>query len=1183
MFESDRTRLDKRESQLKGQIGEGDLLSGEPGFSRQDLEDIEKLLANTAFLHLREKRYSIEETLHRIEHQWPLTFALFLVLEGVYNYKGGNYWAGPIKVLGIQTNHTDDCGRLFLEILAKFNLPTFEQSGGFTYVTPILLHGGIPNDLLPDFFDFLWKHEARPHRIALDTGSLLQLWRREPELYLTYLPEPVKRFLRDGGSVAEDFVGRCLDLFHTTSLEESTELIDLPGRVLKAFWQWRESKGREIEIRPLRPRVRLQKPVITLAPYTTGIGLYLPPQQFPISEAPQTLTWHLQMDDNARQVIPTIRQCIEGGYHYAAQETAVPPARQYTLQLHADGELLYTWILPGLDSPPVLVFAPYDDYQGDALTEQERYRPGERWLLYPQDFEWKRKGQSHKIRDLPRLPGDWRAFKLEVWQLAPGEMALQDGNGRSHAFAVVHEQVHQKPYLAGGNRLPLSIPATDFPLYIGRPPQLVFTARQLCRWRIAVRAAGYSQPSGHRYYRLSQLTVPQQNDLVQLDLGLPELLGEIPVGEFEIVLRGPLGQSYNRGLRLIPNLEVSGLNRVYLEDVNTPARLQFNCDTSTEVRQNPRQEGVDVQGKGASGGLRQYIIEAQPDIQQLTLQLKHTSGVVIPLTIPVHRLRWGLYHGQADAEIAWRTHPSAIYPGSLLNAELWVDVPIVKEYPVYAGWQLVNPQGEVWREVRPADQPLQRRLRVALGELTAVWRERQETLCWQLVLRLPDRDQPLIIPAFFLLPTLDFGDLVYDWQTDGEQVHLTLLWERTQPGHYQLLLWPLDRPWVQEPVALHWPKTAETIADWLLSQDELPAEAYLAEVTAYNPWQSTQPQRPQPEQSNTVLIKPPELEQHYAEIAHLRDQGKATVEQLLALLAHQSYDNQKEGLYQTNKAIADQRESLSLTWLVRWLDLASGLDKTAHTLAQLRAFDQSIIERLARMPLSEDELDSYFRHLPDEFTERLCARVVQSGLRRPRERCLAKLCRLPLSSAEEEQAFQVAMGALLEDISDATLLPGKAVTWLTANAPSAADYLVENGSHDAAELLHELAIRTDLEPNWIATDRVLSCDLGQIRVEKLRHRKTNELRFCVPLKADYYAEGKLLLPPITISVRLDLSNWILRFNTTPYQCLHCQQLLSSMAAFAQHHETAHPGEIQSRKRLKRDEKLRWIRPRLKNE
>jgi hypothetical protein len=1181
---SHRKQLDEWEQRLREQIGQGDLLLGELGFVRQDLDQIGGLLAKV--FSLRHERHSFTDTLNQISQQWPLTYALYLALEGIYQYNSEEqYWHGPVERLRVNENYTWRLGREFLDVLARCNLPLFEQSGGYTYVTPILLHGGIPNDFLPHFFEFLWRHEVKPHRIAVDTHSLLQLWRKEPELHLSGLPRPAQRFLQYGGLVATDFVNRCLELFHASSLDESLELIDLPNRVIRAYWEWRQEKN--IQARPSRPRIRLQKPVLTLAPYTTGIALYLPPQQFPSSDAPNSLLWRLEIESQLPQIIPTTRQRIEGGYHYTVmQETTVPPAEQYTVQLHADGDCLQTWTVTGIATPPLLIFAPYDDYEGDALNEQERYRPGERWLLYLQGSEWQECGRSRKIRDLPRLAGDWQSYVLQVWQLDYGQMTLALPSGETHSFTILREKAHRRPLLVDGHRLPLPTPSSDFRLYSGRPPALQVHTREPHRWYLTLRAAGDSQPGGNRHHRLSNLPVIRENDSIRLDLSLPDLLGESPVGKFEIVLRGPLGQYYNLGLRLIPFLEIEGLNQLYLENANAPAQLNFYCDASTELRQNPPQDGVELRLVNTTlGDRKQYDIEAQPEVQKLALQLKHASGVVIPLIVPIYRLRWSLHLGQNEESVRWQTVATPVFPGSLLDAQLWVEVPIVREHQLHVGWQLIDGDGTILRIAEPSEQPIQHRLELPLTELTAVWRERQETLGWQLLIDTPDRAEPLIIHAFHLIPTLDFGDLIGEWRRGDDHVELTLLWEHPQPGSYQLQLWSLDRPWVQEPITLVLPATAGSLphATWQLPRSRLPPEAYLAELMPYNPWQSSLPERPKPDTPNTVIVKPPELDEYYEELEFWRDVGEATIEQLLALLVHDFYHNREE-LHNTNKAIGDQRATLSLTWLVRWLELTCELDGVAYGLAQWRAFDKDVIERLAKESAPESELERYFAHLPVRPIPKLHAWVLQSGLRQARRRCLTTLCHLTPKNSVEEAAWQIAMSALLEDVTDGTLLIREALLMLS-NPRKAAEFLIDDGSQDAADLLDELATCVNLAPTWIAPGMVLDSDLGQILVEKLRHRKTEEIRFCVPIKADYYADGKLLLPPTAVPVRLDLHNQLLHFhsNNTPYLCQRCRQLFSVLADYMEHHQVAHAGQVDIRRRLRRDEKLNRIIPCLSEE
>ena len=514
--------LDTWESKLKDRVCSEQILFGELGFRRSDLDEIGDLIRYRRIIGLHGKELSEREKIEHVSRRWPLTYALFLVLGGIYDYQSGEYWDGPCKRLGLPSDQTDRWGQRFLDILAEYDLPTFEHSGGLTYVTPILLHGGIPNDFLDAFFDFLWKQEKKHHQISLDSISLLQTWRQQPEEYFRYLPASVRRFLEYGGKVASDFVERCLELFDTDSLEEVEALVDLPPRVVCAFERWRN--GKNIPTRMATPRVGLQRPILSIAPYTEGVTLYLPAQQFPHRIAPRELVWRLA--DSAQSIYCNMRR-IEGGTQFEVQERIyVSPALQYVLHLEADGERLQTWTLPGLAEPPVLFFDPYDDYEGEVLLEQRRFHSGERWLLYPQSCQWQETGSSRKLRALPELSGVWQGYRLEAWQLAPGAMALQDEHGRSYSFNVIHEKAQQRPRLIDGNRPPLPITAADFPLYIGRPPTLILYTDQPHRWQVAIRAAGRAQPDDHRPRRVSQLPFVPAKDSLCLDLAIPELLGE---------------------------------------------------------------------------------------------------------------------------------------------------------------------------------------------------------------------------------------------------------------------------------------------------------------------------------------------------------------------------------------------------------------------------------------------------------------------------------------------------------------------------------------------------------------------------------------------------------------------------------------------------------------------------------
>ena len=94
---AEREKLYCWEERLREEVGEGGLLLGELGYTEQHMEEIGGLLFRTTFYRVQQ-RASIDIKLRQVSTYWPLTFALYLVLEGIHNYgEEGLYWHGPKK------------------------------------------------------------------------------------------------------------------------------------------------------------------------------------------------------------------------------------------------------------------------------------------------------------------------------------------------------------------------------------------------------------------------------------------------------------------------------------------------------------------------------------------------------------------------------------------------------------------------------------------------------------------------------------------------------------------------------------------------------------------------------------------------------------------------------------------------------------------------------------------------------------------------------------------------------------------------------------------------------------------------------------------------------------------------------------------------------------------------------
>lgn len=302
------------ESFLQDQVRGGDILLGQlpHGGSPFGHEEMDHLGSQFATVF---KSIPFQRAIKSIEKRYPLSFALYLVLEGVFSYKGGEYWPNPGKQLGIinEPYYSSTCGETFRRILRRHKLPTFSHIEGLVNLVPILAHGGIPNYSLGDYFKLL-NRAIRKNHLLLDAETLIEEWAANPDEFF-FIDRPVQRFVLFGGSVAEDFITRSITLLLARS-EADLDRVGLPERIISGFKQWQ--KRSQFWSNP-GTHIRLQRPSIYLDPHGEGVCIELPPQQFPYDTNHKQILWQI-LDSNTRYEIPTERQKTEYGYEFSVQE-----------------------------------------------------------------------------------------------------------------------------------------------------------------------------------------------------------------------------------------------------------------------------------------------------------------------------------------------------------------------------------------------------------------------------------------------------------------------------------------------------------------------------------------------------------------------------------------------------------------------------------------------------------------------------------------------------------------------------------------------------------------------------------------------------------------------------------------------------------------------------------------------
>ncbi len=84
----------------------------------------------------------------------PTCLACFLVWKGILDYKDGDYWSGIRESTGLSDpNWQARWGKIFINFLKANELAYCDIQDAHRYVTPILIHGMIPNSCLDEYFE----------------------------------------------------------------------------------------------------------------------------------------------------------------------------------------------------------------------------------------------------------------------------------------------------------------------------------------------------------------------------------------------------------------------------------------------------------------------------------------------------------------------------------------------------------------------------------------------------------------------------------------------------------------------------------------------------------------------------------------------------------------------------------------------------------------------------------------------------------------------------------------------------------------------------------------------------------------------------------------------------------------------------------------------------------------------
>ena len=1139
---------------------------------------------------LRVRALGHSRALSALQSEHPCALTVYLVAQGVYGYQGGDYWSEVVQVTGFNDSYTWQVGQAFEDILAEMDLPLFYDMRSIKahrYVSLILAHGGIPDYCLPDFFAKMLQPSVLRARYAdMSAAELIAEWQWRTEKKSILVDRPITRFLTYGGLVAEDFVSRCREMaweYLDSETVPSAKDVGLPERVVTAYRQWIAGQSADQVRRELADRWRLRKPQVLVDPWGEGVILDLPPQQVPATALYADIAWQAMTEEEEHTIPVHVRRSGFDRKTEAESLSLSQPAEMYTVSLLVDGQVKRTWRYRGVDDKhPLLAFDP----ERFILLSWQHSLPASRLgLLYPARLELQVEGEAKSLEELPRLPWGWADFCGQIWDLSHATRLTLLRDGETVLTVPLRpDESSNRPHLIDGQLLLPEAPTIRAPVYVGPPPdvRIPFTGRrsldeELSRWRLTVRNKWPAVPELRTTMTLAELrphlTIGEQH--ADLPLSLPSLLGESPRGNFAVRLRGPLGCDAEFTLRLLPHLQITGHETLYLpRRPSGPQPVKLLVET-------PPGDGLECQSQEAeyhilSLNRRQdnwmYEVQVAPDVTRAELTVVHPlpggDSVRVPVPISIRRLRWALVgERKGPSRKAWTGHVIERPVDALLQLRspfLLVRLPLREGEQARLGLCLSDVDNV---ELQVTDLVLLSRghqldrfdLAAFLDTIRASQSPilRLELVVWD----LPGRHSSLRLPILSLTQTLVVEDVALEIHRADDHADLALRWHEPAPlKNRRVRFWPLWRPWehlVEKPI----PDDAEGELSCQVLADEMRPGKYRVEFLVVDPWvTSAIPETPSKESPCTADIEliSPDAQLQVLD-ARLQNEGRC-------------FDILLERAFVCYDAGVPQKAQSDWQWCFEHLDEGSipqilalvGLvqaagDPATQMALRLKMFAAGRIERLRRArsqgEVSPEHFRRYLVNLPRSslLPQNTCQQLLLVEDETARLYAVQQLIR---------RGEVLGLDTVLEWIEGATLSDADAIALLALNPNLAIERLQKQADGLTARRLLDGLNRAVAPEEIVRVGDWVHCDVGWGRIERIENPHTRAEVKWIAGKRSHYQLHVTLRPDVSPEpITIDLASASARFLEPDrvFACAECERFSTQRKGDLRlHFQQAHP-------------------------
>jgi RNA polymerase primary sigma factor len=831
------------------------------------------------------KSYGTTKALAHIKEKYASCLAIYLVTKGVYGYLEGDYWSSVSTdfCVNVLPTQQQQLGQFFEQFLQDHLLPLFPGLGGRRYVDIILLHGGIPNYSLSDFFTHI-LHPAllRPELYGDNAREIIATWLDSGSQ--SSVNKPIIRFLRHGGKLAVDFVERSLDMgqyyIEHNTVPQAKEL-GLPLRVVEAYRNWVKNQAHIKHT----SKTRLVRPVIILDPWGGNLLLGLPTQVLVSALDMESGTWHIHTDQAENTLQLSTRWHNERWMTDSYQLELQHPSSNFQITF-IGLDMKRSWHFKGISTEhPLLMF---DSDSGGLIPLHDALPAKICWLLYHHELPLQ-VDEGVKREVFSGLFGEWSQYRVEEWDLS-----------RATTVKVGQVSIAVEPDVAGlqpvlrGNEVAGLLHLREEPrLFVGTPPDIYIPVPpqhgahdEAVRWRITIHGnREISKP-------LTDLHFMVEQDILRVPLSSDELLGQTALGSYEISLRGPLGRDANFSIAVVPTFHIGHMNnqdRVRLPDgdgllpipqliiITNEQLVLESLDMALQI--NMRQTGV-------------YHIQASREATQaeFILRGKHASASVkIPFTLPLPMLHWAIIERQQAViqETSWQTKIVAYPQARLEQADkprlLVALAPTEGQNSPLVGRLLVHYSKDSEPQVIEPRGYARNWLTFHLAEaIDSIRSSREGYILVELELdALPGKSKPVRLPVLRYAQALDIDKLNLDsCLIDGTWL-LSLNWKGMHRLRNRVLrLWSLWQPWTAA-VERVIPDSALQNFETEMLYTKLPPGRYRMEITVLDPWSSRVDQRPTQHAPGTIEVTLGGLQEEHAHLAQL-DGAQGSLERAMA-------------------------------------------------------------------------------------------------------------------------------------------------------------------------------------------------------------------------------------------------------------------------------------------------------------